>query len=62
MLLQAFMGLMSADRFSATFAAYDTSHQAAIGILIVGIGLLIWAGRRFRLTIRATASGRRSRR
>ncbi len=39
---------MSADE-AATFSAYDTSHQAAIGILVVGIALLIWAGRRFRL-------------
>lgn len=49
MLLEASTELMSADE-PATFAAYDTSHQAAIGILIVGIGLLIWAGRRLRLT------------
>ena len=49
MLLQASSGLMSAGG-PATFAAYDTSHQTAIGILIVGIGLLIWVGRRFRLT------------
>jgi hypothetical integral membrane protein (TIGR02206 family) len=45
---QASTGLMSADE-AATFSAFDTSHQAAIGILLVGIALLIWAGRRFRL-------------
>ena len=45
---KASTGLMSADE-AATFSAYDTSHQAAIGILVVGIALLIWAGRRFRL-------------
>jgi hypothetical integral membrane protein (TIGR02206 family) len=48
MLPQASTGSMSADDV-ATFSAYDTSHQAAIAILVVGIALLIWAGRRFRL-------------
>ena len=41
MLPKASTGLMSADE-AATFSAYDTSHQAAIGILVVGIALLIW--------------------
>jgi hypothetical integral membrane protein (TIGR02206 family) len=48
MLRQAYAGLMSADD-APTFSAYDTSHQAAIVILVVGIALLVWAGRRFRL-------------
>ncbi len=33
---------------AATFSAYDVSHQAASGVLVVGIVILVWAGRRGR--------------
>ena len=48
MLAQASTRFIS-SKAAATFTAYDTSHLTAIGILLVGIALLIWAGRRFRL-------------
>ena len=49
--------LMSADE-AATFSAFDTSHQAAIGNLVAGIALLIWAGGGSVSRIRAIGSGR----
>jgi hypothetical integral membrane protein (TIGR02206 family) len=38
---------MSAE-VAARFMPYDTSHQVALAVLVVGIVLVVWAGRRFR--------------
>ena len=43
---------------AATFTAYDTSHQAALAVLILGIVLVVWAGRRFRETDPADRLGK----
>ena len=43
---------------AATFRAYDTSHQVALAILILGIVMVVWAGRRFRETDPADRLGK----
>src|SRR5688572_1064879 len=40
----------SAPEPEATFEPYDTSHLVTLAILVVGIALLVWAGRRLRVT------------
>ena len=55
MTLQSSVQLVAAD---SRFAAYGTSHQAALALLVVGVVVILWFGRRHRGTERALRLGR----